>query len=159
MRIEPRQSGFDEFDEPSPVWVAIAPLYPKIRISAYDLFLVAEDVMPTIRRLVDPPRRDQIALLARFVPNGDYRSEAWSLGLEPRRAYALAAGLLLSRYVGVLRFMVGDAWIADVLCDVTDLNRRDPKWGSVVALVAADTAPLAPVASDLRELCPHIRVL
>lgn len=159
VRIEPRRPGFSEFESPSGVWVAIAPLYPKIRISAWDLYCIAEEVMPVIRRLVASARRESLYMVARFVPNGDYKCEAWTLGLEPRRAYAVTTGLFMSRYVGVLRFMDGDEWVADVLCDATDLNRRDPRWGAVVALIPAQRAALASIESELPAQFPHVRVL
>lgn len=159
LRIEPRLPGFDDYKAPMAVWAALVPLYPKIRISAFDLYRVAEEVWPAIRRFAAPHLRSSLYMLASFMPNGDYKSDAWTLGLEPKRAHEMASSLLLSRYVGVLRFMAGDAWFADVVCDTTDLHRTDPSLGSVVALILRDREAIASIASTFQEFWPHVRLI
>lgn len=122
------------------VWTAVAPLYPKIRISARDLLSVGTEVWPLLRSLVEPDLWKELAVEPSFALNGDYRGNVWSLGLSAERAWRLGSEVLLSRYLGLLRFTVAGVWFADVLVDATDLHREAPRWGAVLAIIPASEA-------------------
>lgn len=54
--------------------------------------------------------------------------------------------LLLPRYIGVIRYSVGEDWFIDVLCDTTDIPRTPPEWAPALAFVPADENLKEPLA-------------
>jgi hypothetical protein len=138
IKASPYESGFEEFEKPSNIWHAIIPLYPKIRLSAEDLAEVAHEALPLVRMLVEPSRRDRITVELKFVRGGKYVADAMSAGLAKDRAATFAARAHLSRYVGIIRFHVGDEWLLDFACDTTEILRSSPPLASVIAVVTRD---------------------
>ena len=155
--FKPYGAGFDQYVGKLAVWNAVAPLYPKIRISAYDLYSVASEVWPIAVWLCKSEDRQGLRLEPFFVHSGAYLESLYALPLGVRAVEA-ACSLLLSRYVGVLRFSVGTVWFLDVVCDATDVHREKPRLASVLVMLAADPQ----TAADLREAAekqyPHVRV-
>jgi hypothetical protein len=151
-------AGFEGFNRAVRVWNAIAPLYPKIRINALDLHSVAAELWPMVRFMAGPERRDQLLLETCFSLGGSYLSSLYEGGLTPARAAEIARTVLLSRYVGVLRFCVDDEWLLDAVCDATDIHRDQPAWGSVLALIPASDSSLEDLRERLREQFPHVTV-
>lgn len=117
------------------VWAAIAPLYPKIRLSARGLLKVVAETYPLIK-LLARERREEIRFELRFVLGGAYLAEISTLGIQDTaRVQEFVTQTALPRYVGVVRYFVGDGAIGDVVCDTTDIYRDSSKYSSILALV------------------------
>lgn len=141
------------------VWSAIAPLYPKIRINALDLHNVAAEVWPMAAQVADG-ERDSLILESFFTRAGDYLSACHDLALDdPARRVALVSTLLLSRYVGVLRFATARGWVLDVICDATDIHRAEPRWASVIAIIPAKSEQRDELKRFVAHDMPHISVI
>ncbi|GMU07494.1 hypothetical protein [Corallococcus caeni] len=132
------REAFKNFLDPVKVHEAYVPLYPKLRMSATDLTLLASQLLPMVRHLAGVERRESLLVDLRFVLNGRYLSEAYELGLSSARTADLVSTLLLPRYIGVIRFSTGSSHFLDVLCDTTDIPRTPPAWAPVLAFVPQD---------------------
>lgn len=122
VKFEPRAPGFEEFEEPAIVEHAIVPLYPKLRLTAEDLTAFACQYEPMMGAVAGE-FRDELSVEMRFALAGDYLRDIHALGLGQGRAAAIVKTCELSRYVGVLRFRIKDAPLADILLDTTDIRR------------------------------------
>ncbi|WP_224363409.1 hypothetical protein, partial [Hyalangium versicolor] len=138
LSFAPYDAGYDEFEQPVSIHEAYVPLYPKLRMSATDLVLMASQLLPLVRFVAGEGQRDELLVDLRFVLNGRYLSEAHGFGLSPDRTEQLVSTLLLPRYIGVIRFSVGDRRFLDILCDTTDIPRAPPAWAPVLAFIPAD---------------------
>ena len=121
---------------PSSGWVA--PLYPKLRLTAEDLIAYAGDFLPLMVDTAGAERRGELKVDPRFVLGGQYLRELYALDLAPTRVRELATTALFSRYVGVIRFSLGEEWFADVVCDTTDIKRDVPLAAPVLAMLPRD---------------------
>lgn len=140
---------------PMRVWTAIAPLYPKIRISAGDLLRVAMEVWPVASHLAGEDRRNAVILETCFTQSGHYLREVHTLPMEGARRQEAISTLVLSRYVGVLRFRTGDDWLLDIVCDATDIYRESVPWSTVLAMLTSD--PVSPKAKPLPTSMPALQ--
>jgi hypothetical protein len=121
--------------QPMKVWAAIAPLYPKLRLTPRGLLRVASETLPLMRTIVGAELRDSLRVDLQFALSGDYQRELLRLGVDdPARVAKFVSTAALPRYVGRVRFFVGDAALGDVICDTTDIFREQPKYGSILAL-------------------------
>ncbi len=154
----PYGEPFPTLQDPVHVSCAIAPLYPKIRMSALDVLVLAGELLPVARKLAGPDRRDSVLVEPAFRLAGDYSADLLRLPLDRGRVAALVQRLRLSRYVGVIRFRTGDDWLLDVLCDATDILRPIPKWGQVLAVIPASEDELKPVATYFAGRAPGVLV-
>lgn len=157
LMFSPNGAGFDDFRKRMRIWTAIAPLYPKIRINALDLLSVAAEVLPMAAHLAGPDR-ERLLVETFFSLGGAYAEGVYNLGIEPARAAEIASSLLLSRYVGVLRFMVGDRWLLDVVCDATDIHRKVPAWNSVIAVLFASPEQASSLRAQMERQYGHVVV-
>ncbi|RKH06351.1 hypothetical protein D7X32_05320 [Corallococcus carmarthensis] len=132
------RDAFKNFLDPVKVYEAYVPLYPKLRMSATDLTLLASQLLPMVRHLAGAERRESLLVDLRFVLNGRYLSEAYGLGLSSARTATLVSTLLLPRYIGVIRFSTASSHFLDVLCDTTDIPRTQPELAPVLAFVPQD---------------------
>ncbi len=138
LQLMPGQPGFEKFAVKANVWGAIAPLYPKLRLTAEDLIGYAGEVLPLMSQLAGQEQRDRLKVDPRFMLGGQYLREVYGLDIAPSRARAFAMTALLSRYVGVIRFSLDDRWFADVLCDTTDIRRDVPLSAPVLGMLPRD---------------------
>lgn len=129
--------------EPEAIRLAIAPLYPKLRLSAKDLSACANEFVPAVRNEVGADK-EKLRVELRFSMEGKYL-EALLRGktLSPERAATFVQGVRLPRYVGVATFTVDGQLVADALFDTTDINRNHPRYASLIAVV--------PYAEAMRE--------
>lgn len=136
---------------------AIAPLYPKIRMSASDLCALAGSLVPVLVHLVGAARKPSIRVEPFFSPGGDYCTEVLRfLPLTPARVAAILQGLRLSRYVGVIRFYLQDDWILDALVDPTDILRDGPGFAALIACIPASDAQVELLREVLAS--PHVLI-
>lgn len=141
LKLQRLQSGADkEGDaedaallENATIRYAIYPTYPKMRLSGVQLADVAGRLRPLIRLIVGPERDEMVTVDGWFEQNGDYLTRLLRIGASRARVARFVRALHPSRYIGVLRWTVGDALLADVLCDATDIPRdRDGTYREVL---------------------------
>lgn len=138
LRFDPRERGFDGFLAPAFVRQALVPLYPKMRLTAEELLWFASAFVPLMEHL-SRGQPDLLRTEARFIMGGAYLKETFALGLATERLNVLLDTILVSRYVGVIRFSVGGNWLGDIVCDSTDLRRHVPRYASVLAIVLSSS--------------------
>lgn len=132
------RGGMDDVQIAAQVSCALVPLYPKIRMSGSDLCLLAGWLMPLATLLVGGPQQEKVRVEPFFALGGDYASELLrGLPIHADRRAALLQQLLLSRYVGVIRFFLSDSWVLDAICDPTDILRDPPAFAHLLAFIPA----------------------
>lgn len=158
LRFRPGGPGFEAFDKKMRIWTAITPLYPKIRINALDLHSVAMEVWPMASMHAGGQRRE-LMLETSFATAGAYVASVYDRPIPSSRAAGIARQLILSRYVGVLRFNVGSSWLLDVLCDATDIHRDALPWASILAIIPAEMEAFAGLRKQISDDFPHVLVV
>jgi hypothetical protein len=126
LRFVPGQPGFEKYQAPGRIWNAIVPLYPKLRLAPTDLIALASELLPLMRALAGESNRDRLRVDLRYAHAGRYLEELFGLGIAANRAAQVATTAVLPRYVGVVRFSLGDHWLVDVISDTTDIKRDAP---------------------------------
>jgi hypothetical protein len=126
LRFLPGQPGFAKYEVPGTIWNAIVPLYPKLRLAPTDLITLASELLPLMRALAGTASRDRLTVDLQYVHAGRYLEEVFGLGIGGARAAQVATTAVLPRYVGVVRFSIGDDWLADIISDTTDIKREAP---------------------------------
>ena len=128
-------SSYEYAEDELTVYAAIAPLYPKLRLTPRGLLSIAAETLPLMRMLVGEELREHLRVELRFLLSGSYLRELFALGVDaPSRVADFAATTPLPRYVGLVRYFVNDEAIGDVVCDTTDLHRSYPRYSSILAL-------------------------
>ncbi|NVB43021.1 hypothetical protein G6O69_34685 [Pseudenhygromyxa sp. WMMC2535] len=134
LRFASSDYGYEE--GPMTVYAAVVPLYPKLRLTPGGLLRIVCQMMPFMRSVFTPERCLEMKVELRFVLGGDYLGELLELGLEePGRIARFVMEASLPRYLGVIRFFIGDEMVADVLCDTTDIFRAKPLFENVLAVI------------------------
>jgi hypothetical protein len=123
------------------VWYALFPLYPKLRLTARELVTIAAQEGSFVRFALGE-RAAECRVETYFRLNGDYLSELYGLEIDAARLARFVKAARFSRYVGVIRYLVGDALIADLVVDTTDIARAHPSGAEILAVL--------PFAPDLR---------
>ncbi|WP_321368351.1 hypothetical protein [uncultured Desulfuromusa sp.] len=126
---------FTDFDKTAIVQSAMVPLYPKIRLSAHDLIGFAAWLLPTFRNIVGPSAHDDLRIDLRFCQAGDCLTALYKSTLAPERIVKATKHLILSRYVGLIKFMVGVTPVAYVICDSTDIRRDNTVEAPLLAII------------------------
>ncbi len=151
-RVIEDEKSDEELTRDTIVSYALFPLYPKLRMSAPELAKLAAQVSPMFRFLLGR-ERSAITVQTWFAQNGDYLAGLYRLRAEAGRVEAFATRARLSRYVGVARFYLDDAILADVVCDTTDIHREDLPYGSIVGVFFA-IAKHADAAKTYQDFMP-----
>lgn len=152
VQFIPYSERFPQLEIPAYVSCVIAPLYPKIRISALDVLHLAGDLLPVVAQMA---RERRLLVEPVFRLSGDYSEEVLQHPISRERAAFLVQSLLLSRYVAVIRFCLEDDWFLDIVCDATDILRSVPKWGQVLAVIPADEEHLPSLKAYFERKCPN----
>lgn len=145
LRFLPGEHGYEEFCQEACVEAAMVPLYPKIRLSAQDLVGFAGELLPMFRVIVGPASRDQLNIDLRFCLAGDCLELLYKSLIPAARFAIFARQAVLSRYIGLITYLVADQVVAYIICDSTDMHRAAPS-----------TAPLLAIIPQYEE---HIEVL
>lgn len=131
------------------VTLAVVPLYPKLRTTAYELLEASFYLLPAFEARFAQGRRLSLELF--FKRSGDYMTELYSLPVDPQRLAAFQRSIALSRYVGISRWRVGDELILDAIWDTTDTLREetivDQFWLGIVGFRASDYALIDQIAA------------
>ena len=125
----------DGFETPATIVSAMIPLYSKIRFSAHDLIATAGGLLPVFRNIVGEEARDRLNVDLFFCKSGECLSLLYRSEIEPTRVAKISQKLILSRYVGVIKFLVDDGLVAFVLCDSTDIRRDIPSAAPLLAII------------------------
>ncbi len=102
--------------------VAIAPLYPKIRTTAFDLYLNAMEFFPLVRKILGSDGED-IGLELFFDRAGSYTGDLYDMPVDEQRQATFQREVTLSRYVGIARWGVDGVPLVDTIWDTTDRLR------------------------------------
>lgn len=125
--------------EISRVLQAVAPLYPKLRGSANELYQAAHQFFPVIQKLTKKPN-EELGLEFFFERSGTYLRSLFDLGVQSARLIPFLKSIALSRYVGVVRWYLDDIPIVDMVWDTTDTLREESKWDEhLLATIALDS--------------------
>ncbi len=128
LRVQawPYEAGFEKFETSGTVWALIAPLYPKLRLSAAHLLASAGELLPPLKSCLTEVEREQLRVDTWFQHGSDYLKSLMSApaGVSPDRIARLARRAW-PRYVGLIRFGLGKRPLVDMVCDTTDIPRDD----------------------------------
>lgn len=111
------------------------PLYPKLRLTALELTNSAGQVLPFFKLLLGA-QRDELRVELAFVQAGRYLRNIYRIqGADLARMGAFARTIVPSRYIGRMRFFLGDGVLADVVCDTTDIARDVPRHSPIIGVL------------------------
>lgn len=136
LKLLPSEAGYEHLETPMVFSDAIVPLYPKLRLTAEELVGFAVDFSPTVRFLAQDEHN--VYVEPRFLLGGEYLRLLHGRPMERARIVEICTTLALSRYVGIVSWFHGDAWLLDAIYDTTDLRRGDVSRPPLLALVPRD---------------------
>lgn len=122
IQFSPGRDGFERYLGRTRIESALAPLYPKIRLTAMGLMECAVSYLPIAAGLA-ASRRDELRFEPFFALGGTYLAQLGDVLDDVARLTQIRREALLSRYVGVLRFFLGEEWMLDLVLDTTDVAR------------------------------------
>jgi len=117
------------------VELAAAPLYPKLRTSAQDLFEQAFQLVPLAQESMDASR---LGFEIFFERSGQYLSSLYRMPVDPSRIVGFQKTIALSRYVAVIRWFDEERPIFDTVWDTTDRIRDVGDMEQLLGLVSFD---------------------
>jgi hypothetical protein len=85
-------------------------------------------------------RRVELRVEPYFEQGGDYLARLPRVLKDSDRNFEVRSAAFLSRYVGVLRFYVGEDWACDFVLDTTDVRRDRQQSPGLLLIVPADLA-------------------
>lgn len=135
LKFLPDEAGYEDFGEEAIVEAAMAPIYPKIRLSAQDLVAFAGELFPMFRELVGTESRSQLNIDLRFCLAGECLELLYMSEIPAVRFAEFARQAMLSRYVGLITYYVGEQIVAYILCDSTDMHRKVPAAAPLLAVI------------------------
>lgn len=139
--------------QPMGIYCAVVPLSSNLRLSALGLISIAGELRSMFRMLLGPSADSELFIEPRFVLSGHYVEEVLRIGVQPSsRARRMATQMTLPRYVGILRFMLGETAVCDVICDASDILRGTPPFGAVLGFLSFDEKLVAPIQEMLGQL-------
>jgi len=123
--------------EKADVYAVAAPLYPKLRSNARELFETAVDMLPIVHTAVED-YEGELGLALQFERSGDYQAALYELGAAPARIGSFQQAISLSRYVGIHRWHLGKVPILDTVWDTTDTMRETKYSENLLGVVCLD---------------------
>lgn len=130
----------DGLDEPDDEWIVeagIAPLYPKLRSNGSDLYRFGSAFIPMVDRYFGQ-NGDGIGIEVFFQRSGEYLGSLYTYGLDADRLIRFQKTIALSRYVGIVRWSVGNKFVLDGIWDTTDRLREEQFAEHMLGLVAVN---------------------
>lgn len=126
--------------EKAVIHTAAAPLYPKLRSTAFELLEASLYLLPAFKAATAGGKRLAVELF--FQRSGDYLTELYRLPADAQRLSSFQRRVALSRYVGVSRWYQGNELVLDAIWDTTDTLREETLvqqfWLGLVAFRATD---------------------
>ncbi|MEZ6186945.1 MAG: hypothetical protein R3F62_18295 [Planctomycetota bacterium] len=135
--LGPGQSGGGETEER--VIHAIVPLYPKLRLPAEGLLRAFAGLYGSLRSAFEGATAADLGMEVRFDRSGSYLADVAKEVSSPSRFAAFRKSVVLSRYVGVVRFLYQGTAVVDTIWDGTDTVRgARPGTGLLLAFVTLE---------------------
>lgn len=135
LKYRPHEPGYESFCREAQVQSAMIPVYPKIRLSAQDLTAFAGGLLPLFRWIAGQELRDQLRADLRFCLAGECLEQLYRSTIPATRLAAFVRQAVLSRYVGLVTFSVGDHPLAHIIYDSTDMRRDAPAAAPLLAIL------------------------
>jgi hypothetical protein len=154
LKFDPARGGFETYAHPLRVESALVPLYPKVRTTAEDLITYAGEYLPVVLAATAPADREALRWEPYITLGGTYLATIGDVLRDPDRATTLRSTCHLSRYVGVARFFVGDAWLCDLVMDTTDVKRSLGESAPLLAAVTCDAGMAATFRRVIEPMGP-----
>lgn len=117
LKLEIAAPGMTENSE---VILATAPLYPKLRCNARELYGCAADLLPLVSTLHPA---GQLGFQVSFIRSGEYLNSLYGRGLAADRLARFQRNISLSRYVGLVSWFLDGDLLLDTVWDTTDTVR------------------------------------
>jgi hypothetical protein len=111
-------------------WVdtAIAPVYPKLRLSMHSLLMIAEVMIAVMDDMVGTDRTTALSVDFRYELAGDYLARL-SGRAAPQRSIPFLRRVVLSRWCAVIRWYLEDRPLLELIYDTTDVLRNSKQGG------------------------------
>lgn len=136
LQFSPDEEGYEHLCQPMKIWVALVPLYPKLRLSATDLIEFSAAYIGMLKYIAGEGRRGGLRFRFRFVQGGMYLSDLLkNQRIAAHRTARFLRSVLLPRYVGVIEAWLDDGWFCDFILDSTDIKRPSPVAPPLLAVV------------------------
>ncbi len=120
------------------VYYVAAPLYPKLRTSASELFEAAMELVPILSDALGDDQ-GQLGLVVHFERSGTYQSSLYERKIDSKRLVTFQKSIALSRYIGVHRWYWGDRPFMDTVWDTTDTMRETKYKEHLLGAVCLDS--------------------
>lgn len=130
---------------------AVAPLYPKLRMSAVDLLNAGGTLTRLLRGARGARDGGEFELEMFFQRSGEYLSSLFGL-VDIERLSRFQRNVTLSRYVGIVRCHAGSKEQLDVLWDTTDRLRGESYREQILGVVARSPSAVTFVDVIAEEL-------
>lgn len=114
------------FDGPAERWIvdsALAPVYPKLRLSVASLIALAEFKAGLIETMVGPTYAPRLRVDFRYERAGDYLVRLAGRVTNPAMAAQFVRNVALSRWCAVIRWYLSEDELLELLYDTTDIVR------------------------------------
>jgi hypothetical protein len=102
---------------------AIAPVYPKLRLSVASLIMLAEFKAKLVEKMVGLKKAPTLRVDFRYERAGDYLTRLAGRATDPKRAATFVREVALSRWCALMRWYLGDDELIEFVYDTTDVVR------------------------------------
>jgi hypothetical protein len=102
---------------------AVAPVYPKVRLSIRDLLTLAELVGDQVERIVGPADAVKLRVDFRYEKGGDFLSSLSGQVFLTADSTAFIRRVSLSRWCAIIRWYLGEDQLLEFVYDTTDVVR------------------------------------
>lgn len=136
-----------------PIFVAAAPLYPKLRTDASKMIELAGSFLPFAAELADG--RDDLGVEVYFDRAGTYTLGLMGLPVDADRIHEMLFHANLSRYIGIARWYIGNTLLCDTVWDTTDTVRDPARANHLIAAVAFDQS----IRSIFDQMCGRLGIV
>lgn len=126
----------DELDRRK-VLFAVTPLYPKLRSNAKELIFSASELIPIISSSLNIESYE-LGIDMFFSRPGEYQHGLWDMDIDPDYYTNFIKNVVLSRYIGVIRWFYKDVAIIDTVWDTTDTLRETRYNENLLGIVCFD---------------------
>jgi len=158
MKYVTNKAGFEKFAQEVVIWNLVVPLYPKLRLTAFNLIGIGCDLLPFVKAVVGPEAAAFLRVDFRFILSGDYLGEIFLGDFPAHKKVALATTAVLSRYIGVIEFCAGPDSLFHIIYDTTDIRRDVPKHSQLIAMIAKFDEDVPKLSEYCDRYAPHALV-
>lgn len=102
---------------------AIAPVYPKLRLTVASLIMLAEFKARLVEKMVGPKKAPALRVDFRYERAGDFLTRLAGRAIDPKTAATFVREVALSRWCALIRWYLGDDELVELVYDTTDVVR------------------------------------